>query len=145
MKIMAMAVAAVSLATGLAQAQSAPQNTSSEVKRIMCGMSDPNARPWLMFEITVTGKEAPMKYAAFPFKGAEIPVFWQTKPGLQQTDNLSITRELIYIEWAGDGDAGYARLKPNGKSCKGILYFPEGGPVPEYGDDAKLKVTCEIE
>jgi hypothetical protein len=62
--------------------------------------------------------------------------------------NGQLIQELdgdLYIECAGDGDAGYIKLKKNGKKTyTGKFFAPNGKPALGLGDESEMDLNCNL-
>lgn len=103
---------------------------------------DPAARPHDTFRISFVGNQkATVRYQRSASLGSEEMPVIADLPGCAPSSVSQITSKKIYVECAGDGDAGVIDLNilQDGRVL-GTIRFPEGNIG--YREDTVLRVAC---
>jgi len=114
-------------------------------ERLICGMTNTRATPYLTFIIKMTGGRASVSYISNAFFGSEELAREVSYDAMQ---NMEIYQEgpELSLDGAGDGDGGYVRLirSTTGTGWSGTFTFPEGGPAG-IREDTRISVGCREE
>lgn len=118
----------------------------------LCSMGE-DAKPHYTFLITVTdidalgnrdGVVASIQYQRNQFYGSEEMSPLLTVPGCgkdEHTYAYAHEKNEVYVECAGDGDAGFISIKtPARGEMTALLQFPNGNL--EFNDEDQIALTC---